>query len=59
MASEAQPDSADATAISAFGRNGSLLDDELAGIGYEAAYPFLHAPLWREAMQDQPDTYAR
>jgi hypothetical protein len=59
MASEAQPDSADATAFSASGVNGSWLDDDLAGIGYEAAYPFLHAPLWREAMQDQPDSYAR
>jgi hypothetical protein len=58
MASEAQPDSAVASARILGSLNG-LSDDELAGIGYEAAHPFLDTPLWREAMQDQSDAHAR
>lgn len=58
MGSQAQPDSNDpAFAPSAAG--GALADDDLAGIGYEAAYPFLLAPLWCETTQAQPDAYAR
>lgn len=30
-------------------------EDWMATIGYEAANPMLQAPLWLEAMQDQPD----
>ena len=34
--------------------SGDAAADSLADIGYESADPWLHAPLWREAMQACP-----
>jgi hypothetical protein len=34
--------------------SGEAVVDGFAEIGYEAADPWLHAPLWREAMQACP-----
>lgn len=59
MGSQAQPDSSDPAVFAAGSASAPMSDDELAGIGYEAAYPLLHAPLWCEAMQALPDAYAR
>jgi len=60
MGSPFYSDAADAAAVTADGLSSLRdTDDDLAGIGYEAANPQLHAPLWCEAMQALSDVSPR
>lgn len=58
MGSPALSDSADAAGFAAKSIGGQLSDEDIAGIGYEAACPWLHEPLWFEAQQTPSDASA-